>query len=74
MILIPAMMGISIMWKVILLGIVAVSAMGVLEAMHGVEGGGEEAPTARVPFRYTPAQRAQRLAESRSMKAERTKK
>ena len=74
MILIPAMMGMSIMWKVILLGIVAVSAMGVLEATQGVKGGVGEAPTARVPFRYTPAQRAQRLAESMSMKAERIKK
>ena len=58
MLLIPVMMGMSIMWKVILLGIVAVSAMGVLEATSGVEGGGGEARTARVPFRYTHAQRA----------------
>lgn len=71
MILIPAMTGMSIMWNFILLGIEAVSAMGVVEAMQGVEEGGGDAPTACVPFRNTPAQKVQSVAESRALRAER---
>lgn len=50
MILIYTIMGISIMFKIILVGIVSVGTMGTFEATEAAQRGGGEAPTKRVPF------------------------